>query len=136
SPAPNGPVLGAILYRAHVPASPLWPEVVRALAGLQGRASVSVYDAVTNRVYLFAPTEAFVCASIVKLQILGALLRRTGMGTGLSPGDRSLMTSMIEVSDNAAASTLWNQAGGAPGVGAFDHLAGTTATTPDPYGNW
>ena len=37
---------------------------------------------------------------------------------------------MIEDSDNDAATSLWDEAGGAAGIGAYNARAGLTSTTP------
>jgi len=85
---------------------------------------------------VFGDTESFPCASIVKVQIMAALLHDSEHGDGLSSQDRDEMTSMIEASDNDAATSLWDRAGYAPGVSVFDRLALMTHTVPDPYGAW
>src|SRR6202034_1329470 len=53
-------------------------------------------------------------------------------GAALSPPDQSLAQSMIEDSDNDAATSLWDEAGGAVGIGAYNDRAGLTRTTPSP----
>jgi len=70
---------------------------------------------------------------VVKLNILEALLaERHDDRTGLSKGDRSLARQMIEDSDNAAATSLWTDVGGADGIRSFNTAAGLADTSPSP----
>jgi beta-lactamase class A len=102
-----------------------------------GVASVAVFDAKTGITYSYAPGSSFVTASIVKASILGTLLRQTqDAGRGLTGTEKSLATSMIEQSDNNAATSLWNEVGKGTGVGAFLRLVGMPSTTPGSDGYW
>ena len=65
-------------------------------------------------------------ASVVKLDILQALLARSP--GGLPAAQRSLAQKMITVSDNDAATALWNAADGAAGIGSYNTAAGLTRT--------
>jgi beta-lactamase class A len=65
-------------------------------------------------------------ASVVKLDILQALLARSP--GGLPAAQRSLAQKMITVSDNDAATALWNAADGATGIGSYNTAAGLTRT--------
>ncbi|MBO0821542.1 MAG: serine hydrolase [Nocardiopsaceae bacterium] len=65
-------------------------------------------------------------ASSVKLDILEALLARAP--NGLPAAQRALAGKMITVSDNNAATALWNAAGGAAGIGRYNRAAGLTGT--------
>jgi hypothetical protein len=77
------------------------------------------------------------CASIVKVAILGTLLRQTqDANRSLTTTERSLATRMIEQSDNNAATALWNQVGQGPGVKAFMNRVGMPSTTPGTDGLW
>ncbi len=131
TPAPPFPLLTATF-----PLHRMWPAVTRFLATREGEATVAVYDATTRRVYAFEPAETFWCASIVKVQIIATLLHESEHGEPLSDADRSELTSMIEVSDNDAATSLWNLAGAANGIGAFDRLASMAGTVPNAFGYW
>jgi beta-lactamase class A len=107
------------------------------LATRSGRVSVAVFSAPDGRTYSYAPERSFVTASIVKVAILGTLLRQAqAADRALTSSERSLATRMIERSDNAAASTLWNQVGRGPGVGAFMGKVGMPSTTPGSGGFW
>ena len=65
----------------------------------------------------------------MKVDILEAVLARSG-GHGLSAPQQALAQSMIEISDNDAATDLWDAAGGPSGLGSFNASAGLTDTTP------
>lgn len=116
---------------------PLWPALERYLATRPGRVGVAVLDELGDRVYARGAHDRFICASIVKLQILATVLARAEHGdVSLTPDVRLAMTRMIEVSDNDAATALWNAAGGSAGVAAFERGISMRETSPDPGGAW
>lgn len=81
---------------------------------LPGRLSVTVLDTNTGVNASYGPKRRFATASIVKLDILIALLmQRDGKLTG---SQRALAVRMMEHSDNDAATALWNQIGGGSGL--------------------
>lgn len=95
-----------------------------------GRAKVSVavldVDSGDSAVY---GESAFDTASIVKVDILAALLlRHQKAGTSLSAREKAYATSMIENSDNASASALWDAIGKAAGLDAANETFGLTGT--------
>jgi beta-lactamase class A len=72
---------------------------------------------------------AFDTASIVKVDILAALLlRHQEAGTRLSAQEKAYATKMIENSDNASASALWDVIGRASGLDAANETFGLTGT--------
>ncbi|GHH19092.1 serine hydrolase [Streptomyces lanatus] len=72
---------------------------------------------------------AFDTASIVKVDILAALLLRAqDEGRQLTATEKSYATAMIENSDNASASALWRTIGGAEGLDAANERFGLTGT--------
>ncbi|MDH6552521.1 serine hydrolase [Streptomyces sp. SAI-041] len=72
---------------------------------------------------------AFDTASIVKVDILAALLlRHQQAGTRLSSQEKAYATTMIENSDNTAASALWDAIGRASGLDAANERFGLTGT--------
>ncbi|MFD5553247.1 serine hydrolase [Streptomyces sp. NPDC127068] len=82
-------------------------------------------------------TTAFATASIVKVDILAALLLGAQRsGRRLTPGERGNATAMIERSDNASASALWTAIGGAGGLDAANERLGLTGTTGGAAGRW
>lgn len=99
------------------------------IANREGTASAAVYDLDTGQTWTFGGEDPQDEASVVKVAILETLLARSN-GQGLPATDQSLAQSMIELSDNDAATDLWDQAGGASGIGSFDTSAGLRETTP------
>lgn len=80
---------------------------------------------------------AFDTASIVKVGILAAMLYQAQQdGRSLTAGERSLATAMIERSDNASATTLFNAVGGEAGLEAFNAVVGLTDTDIGSNGYW
>jgi beta-lactamase class A len=92
---------------------------------------VAVFDERTGEEYTVNAGLREDTASVVKLGIMGALLSdHPADGQSLTEEDRSLLTSMIENSDNDSATTLWNQVGGPAGVTNFDARLSLTQTVP------
>jgi hypothetical protein len=110
-------------------ADPLSGAAASYVTGRSGSVLAAVYDIATGQSWRLGHGPAQAEASVVKLDILETLLARQG-GATLSPGDQSLSQSMIEESDNDAATSLWDEAGGATGIGAYNDSAGLTGTTP------
>ncbi len=108
------------------------------LASRPGHVSVAMYDAVagTTAVYTDPAVAGYETASSVKLDILTALVRRAGASGRLTAREQALARRMISVSDNAAASALWADVGGAPAMNAFFARLGMHATTAGPGGKW
>ncbi|MFC5780530.1 MULTISPECIES: serine hydrolase [Streptomyces] len=110
---------------------PLLPDgdarVSVAVAALDGATDGAVYDG----------TSAFDTASIVKVDILAALLLRAqDAGRALTPQERVYATAMIENSDNASATALWEAIGGADGLDAANLTLGLTGTRAGAGGEW
>ena len=125
SPAVTHPARSASPASA---ASPLGPSAQSYLNSRDGTVRVAVYDLTTGRQWSLGGGAAQAEASIVKVDILEALLsQRPG---GLTADDQSLAQQMIEDSDNDAATSLWDLVGGSTGIGAYDTQAGLTQTTP------
>jgi Beta-lactamase enzyme family len=110
-------------------ADPLSGAAASYVAARSGAVLAAVYDVRTGQSWRLGGGPAQAEASVVKLDILETLLARQD-GTALSPGDQSLAQSMIEDSDNDAATSLWYEAGGATGIGAYNGRAGLTRTIP------
>ncbi|MFD7203545.1 serine hydrolase [Streptomyces sp. NPDC059893] len=110
---------------------PLLPDgdarVSVAVAALDGATDGAVYDG----------TSAFDTASIVKVDILTALLLRAqDAGRALTAQERAYATAMIENSDNASATALWEAIGGADGLDAANLTLGLTGTSGGAGGEW
>ena len=109
------------------------------LAAMAGRSSVvglAVDDRVTGLTCKYHPHWHFDSASVVKVTILSALLRKLQQEhRSLTAQQRELATEMITVSDNDAASTLWAETG-RPSLQHFLDLAGMKETDLGPGGYW
>ncbi len=111
-------------------------DIPKALAGRAGAHAVSVYDRRTGTTCNLNGGTHFQSASVVKVTILSALLRKAqDAHRGLTAHEKDLATKMITKSDNDAASALWNEVGQA-GIKHFLSLAGMGATTIDGTGYW
>jgi hypothetical protein len=110
-------------------ADPLAEAAASYVAARSGTVLAAVYDVSTGQSWRLDDGPAQAEASVVKLDILEALLARQG-GIPLSPGDQSLARAMIEDSDNDSATSLWDEAGGPAGIGGYNGEAGLTRTTP------
>ena len=111
----------------------------RVLAALAGRSSVvglAVDDEVNGISCRLHPHWQFDSASVVKVTILSALLRKLQQEhRRLTAAQRRLATAMITLSDNNAASTLWAETG-YPSLQHFLDLAGMHETVLGADGYW
>jgi beta-lactamase class A len=113
------------------------PSISHYLAGRRGNITAAVFDVESGTTSLWRPGVAEYTASIEKVDILATLLHRYhDERRSLSPADSKLATKMIQRSDNAAADALWDAAGRADGVVAFDRLLGLAGTVPGPDELW
>ncbi len=127
------PALAHRRHRSHPPFHLFRTAAMRAFVhSRSGNVTAAVENLWTGRTYVYRPGVALETASIVKLDILETLLRRHQLrGTSLSAWERATAQRMIEHSDNASATALWNEVGGAPGVAAYNRRAGLTGTHPN-----
>lgn len=98
-----------------------------------GHFAVTVADPASGAEATYG-TDSFVTASIVKVDILAALLLQTG--GELTDDQRSAAALMIEQSDNDAATALFQAAGGATGLDQANATFGLTATVAGTDGYW
>ena len=102
-----------------------------------GSLAVGIADPAAGLTATYHGGQPFDTASIVKADILAVLLlQHQQLGTALTPGERQLAAAMIDDSDNAAASALWDAAEGGPGMLAGNAVLGLRATMPAIYGDW
>lgn len=109
-----------------------------ALAAIETTAhfAISIVD-IDSGASLTYGSEVFDTASIVKVDILAALLWQHGQqGIALNEEERQLASAMITVSDNAAATRLFTAVGGEAGLEAFNTVIGLTETDVGSDGNW
>jgi beta-lactamase class A len=95
-----------------------------------GTVAAAVYNVSTGQTWTFGSTRPQAEASIVKLNILEALYAQHAGSGGLSASDTSLAEQMMEDSDNDAATSLWDAAGGPSRIASFNTSAGLTRTAP------
>jgi beta-lactamase class A len=113
---------------AQGPRDPFGTVATSYLSGRTGTVQAAVYDVETGRSWRLGPGRPQAAASVVKLDILETLLAEQGHGAGLGAGAQSLAEQMMEDSDNAAATSLWYQAGGPARIGLFNTAAGLSQT--------
>jgi beta-lactamase class A len=107
------------------------------VASDDGHASVAVDDLSTGQAASYGGTREYDTASIVKVDILSTLLYQAQQeNRRLSETEQELATTMIENSDNGAASYLYDDDGGASGIDAANQAFGLTETTVGTNGAW
>jgi beta-lactamase class A len=133
APSPTVPTTAAPATTAPPTSTPnpLDAQVASYLSTREGTILATVYDLNTGREWSTGAGSPQPEASVVKLNILEALLQQHP-GEGLPAAESSLAQNMIENSDNDAATALWNEVGGADGIRSFDSTIGLTQTTPSP----
>jgi beta-lactamase class A len=95
------------------------------------RVGAAVLDLHTDKLYIWHAHQTFDTASIVKVQIMGAVLHRAqNEHRTLTGWERQNLVPMIEESDNDAATRLWDEMGGAAGIADFDREVGMSHTAP------
>lgn len=107
--------------------------VKAAVQGHDGEVSVAVYDETGGTGASYASGDGtYDTASIVKVDVLAALLLRAqDEGRALTARERTYAAAMIESSDNAATTALWNELGGADGLDSANERLGLTGTSGD-----
>jgi hypothetical protein len=123
--------------RGPVPARRLRAQLSRALdrylRDRPGQVSLSIRDRPTGFTFTYAPKVRTGTASIVKVDILIALLLRArAADRGLTAAEKALAAQMIKFSDNKAADTLWYEIGGSAGLAAANRKLGLRDTVPSP----
>ncbi|SEE00774.1 Beta-lactamase class A [Streptomyces sp. 2224.1] len=111
-------------------------DIADALDGRKGASALAVYDRPTRTRCEFKAGSHFDSASVVKVTVLGALLRQSQEAhRKLTPHEVKQTTAMITKSDNDATSALWHQIGPA-GIKHFLSLAGMGHTVPGAGKAW
>ncbi|MFH8634483.1 serine hydrolase [Streptomyces lydicus] len=111
-------------------------DIADALDGRKGASALAVYDRHTGTHCEFRAGSRFDSASVVKVTVLGALLRQAQEAhRALTPQEVRLTTAMITKSDNASTDALWHRLGPAA-VRHFLALAGMRDTVPGQGGSW
>ena len=101
------------------------------LRGRDGLVTAAVYDVATGATFTYHNGYHQRTASIVKIDILADLLYESQhSGRPLTAKQQSLATSMIEASNDAAATKLWAEIGGRDALDSFNALIGFKSTVP------
>lgn len=118
------------------PASPpaLADAVSARTQGIAGHTAVGVLDLTTGATTSYQADLALPTASIVKVDILAALLLKTDGDP--TQGQEALAKRMIRNSDNNAATALWKAIGGAKGLDQANQQLGLKATKPGTQARW
>ena len=117
--------------------STAWParlqqSVTPYLESRSGTVEASVFDVDDGTSWTYGGNAPQVCGSIMKVQILETLLSQAQTThRALTPRETALATTMIENSNNDAATDLYQDVGLATPVLAFDRSIGMQRTTPD-----
>ena len=91
--------------------------------------TAAVYDDRTGCWYHLHRGRRVTTASVVKIEIMGALLLRArDEGRGLTEWEATRLGPMIFASDDAAATALWRHLGGVRGMAAYGDRLGLGAT--------
>lgn len=102
-----------------------------------GQLSVGVIDETTGAEALYRAGRRYHAASIVKADILAALLyQHQAARTPMSAGEADLAVQMMENSSDAAAAKLWAAIGGGPGLAAANRALLLAHTVPGPGRFW
>ncbi|GAA4941478.1 beta-lactamase class A [Nonomuraea thailandensis] len=131
-PAPKQPASRRPSYRKGLTRS-----LDRYLDDLPGDLAVSVRELSSGLTYSYNRRLRTATASIVKVNIVVALLLRAQREhRRLTGWEKRAAAQAIKVSDNDAASRLWAAIGGASGLAAANKKLGLRDTRPGPGGAW
>lgn len=110
----------------------LAPHLAASLGALGSNVGLTLYDVTHQRAYHYQQRVPFLCGSSIKIPILLAFLAHTEhKGREPNPEEWSLLTTMIENSNNDAASALYEKIGGAAGLAAYLKRIGVRGFTPN-----
>lgn len=102
------------------------------LTSLGSNAGVAVKDMTHQHTYIYNSSQQFLTASSIKVPIMLAFFAQTeSQGREPNSAEMNLLTTMIENSDNDAASTLYIDINGASGLNSFFQQIGVKGLTPD-----
>ncbi len=130
------PLVVPLVTTTTIPSNPFQDaDVATFLASRTNNVTASVCDLRTGRIYNYNPYVPLPTASMVKIDILAALLHKNAkLGRSLTASDKATAALMVEHSDNEAANILFNELGGPTVLNAFNRSIGMTQTTSE--WNW
>lgn len=111
----------------------LGSDVTNYVTSRSNTVSVGIYDANTGKTYTYNPSKTYYTESVVKMSMLADVLYQK---IPITSAENSLLTKMIENSNNSAASTIWRQLGSDQSVQSFFQKAGMTNTVAGTGGWW
>jgi beta-lactamase class A len=125
------PLVVPFVTTTTIPSDPFQDAAVATfLASRTNTVTASVCDLRTGRIYNDNPNLPLPTASMVKIDILAALLHKNmKLGRSLTASDKATAALMVEHSDNDAATILFNELGGPTALNAFNRSIGMTQTT-------
>lgn len=121
---------GGPLAVAATTGGPLGVAATTYLAGRDDTVIAAVTDLSTGQTWSIGSDKPQATASVVKVDILEALLAGEPDGGLPTATDQSLANAMIEQSTDTAAQTLFTQIGGPGALARFNNSAGLSHTTP------
>jgi len=127
------PLVVPLITTTTIPSNPFQDAAVATfLASRTNNVTASVCDLRTGRIYNYNPYVPLPTASMVKIDILAALLHKNAkLGRKLTASDTATAALMVEHSDNEAANILFNELGGPTVLNAFNRSIGMTQTTSE-----
>jgi hypothetical protein len=129
SPTPTGPSPEELAKAARAKNVKSLDTALKKLAGTSPEFSVAVLDKKTGQLYAYRGTEKYDTASIVKAQILACmLLHAQDADRDPTSGEMALAKPMIRLSDNNAATSLFQHVGARSGVTKCNKRLGLTQT--------
>jgi beta-lactamase class A len=137
APTPSKPAVAATHEAAESAEQLLTSAVAPFMAQDDDHVAIAVDDLSNGQFASYDGNQEFVTASIVKVDILATLLyQMQQQHSQLTSGEQSLATTMIENSDNDAATALYYDAGDSGGIDTANRAFGLTATTVGTGGYW
>jgi beta-lactamase class A len=109
----------------------LSPQLAATLADSGPYVGMVLYDVTHQRYYTYNNTTQFIVASSIKVPIMLAFFTLVEQqGREPNYNEMSLLTTMIENSNNDAASQLYSEIGGATGLASFMQAVGVSGLSP------
>ena len=107
------------------------PQIQSFLDSRKGKVTAALFDVATGRTYVYHPHDRQVTASMVKIDLVAALLYKTQQEhRGLTQWEDKAARAMITASNNSMAQPVFLKVGNRDGLASFNQLLGFTETTP------
>jgi beta-lactamase class A len=133
SPGPSGPGPQDAAKQQRAKREAALTKALKKFADTAPEFSVAVLDNRTGALYSYRGKETYETASVVKVDVLAALLLDAqDDGRDLTPNELSLAQRMIRASDNDATTALFGVIGRTGGLSRANRRLGLTTTTVSP----